>query len=268
MLWVLIVPAFAGKTDTMRIQSRLMDTVFFCTVITPDSYRHKPKKHYPVVYLLNGAGGSYRSWISKVPALISYADRYEMILACPDGGISSWYFDSPADTSKKYETFFATELILAVDKAYRTLAMPSGRAITGYSMGGHGALFLCLRHPDIWSACGGMSACVDMCPYPENWEIWKRLGPYEKNPGIWAEWSVTNMLHLAAKSRPAMIIDIGTGDFFYDQNREMHRKLLSIGVEHDYIERPGVHDWKYWINAVEFQLLFFHKYFEMSLAVR
>ena len=35
-------------------------------------------------------------------------------------------------------------------------------------------------------------------------------------------------------------------------------------VKHDYIERPGKHDWQYWSNAVEYQLYFFKKYFQRN----
>jgi enterochelin esterase-like enzyme len=58
-----------------------------------------------------------------------------------------------------------------------------------------------------------------------------------------------------------MIIDCGTDDFFIDVNRNLHKALLERKIPHDYIERPGGHNWEYWSNAVHYQALFFHRYF-------
>jgi len=54
-----------------------------------------------------------------------------------------------------------------------------------------------------------------------------------------------------------MIIDCGTEDFLLDINRQMHQLLLEAGVAHDYIERPGAHNWEYWTNALPYHFLFF-----------
>ncbi len=46
----------------------------------------------------------------------------------------------------QYETFVASELVTWVDNKYKTIKNRTGRAITGLSMGGHGALYLAFRH--------------------------------------------------------------------------------------------------------------------------
>jgi hypothetical protein len=33
-------------------------------------------------------------------------------------------------------------------------------------------------------------------------------------------------------------------------------------IDHDYTERPGAHNRDFWGNSVDYQLLFFKKYFE------
>ncbi len=54
------------------------------------------------------------------------------------------------DPSMKYETYVSKELIAAIDAKYPTIADNKGRAITGLSMGGHGAFYLAFRHQDVW----------------------------------------------------------------------------------------------------------------------
>jgi enterochelin esterase-like enzyme len=36
-------------------------------------------------------------------------------------------------------------------------------------------------------------------------------------------------------------------------------------IPHDYIERPGKHDWNYWRNAVQYQLLYFSRFFQQQV---
>ncbi|MFI5130068.1 MAG: esterase family protein, partial [Chitinophagales bacterium] len=64
------------------------------------------------------------------------------------------------------------------------------------------------------------------------------------------------------KDSVAIIIDCGTEDFFYGINHALHEKMVKLKIPHDYIERPGKHDWYYWANAVRYQLLFFRNYFD------
>jgi S-formylglutathione hydrolase FrmB len=59
----------------------------------------------------------------------------------------------------------------------------------------------------------------------------------------------------------AMIIDCGTEDFFFAVNEAFHQKLLEKNIAHDYIVRPGKHDWNYWRQALPYQLLFFNRFF-------
>jgi pimeloyl-ACP methyl ester carboxylesterase len=50
-----------------------------------------------------------------------------------------------------YETYISQELIREIDGRYRTFTNRENRAITGYSMGGWGALHLGLKFPDVFS---------------------------------------------------------------------------------------------------------------------
>jgi S-formylglutathione hydrolase FrmB len=118
-------------------------------VITPDSY--KEAKALPVVYLLHGYSGNYADWITKAAGFEKAVDLYNMIIVCPDGN-NSWYWDSPLDEKYKYETYVSGELVKWVDGRYKTIKSREGRAITGLSMGGHGALYLALKHQDIFGA--------------------------------------------------------------------------------------------------------------------
>jgi len=148
-----------------------------------------------------------------------------------------------------------------IDAHFKTIKNRSGRAITGLSMGGHGALYLAFKHQDIFGAAGSMSGGVDMRPFPLNWGIAKKLGAYAAFPEHWDRNSVINCTHLLTPGSLSLMIDCGTGDFFYKVNCNLHEKLLLNNIPHEFISRPGEHNFKYWSNAVAYQLLFMSKYF-------
>jgi S-formylglutathione hydrolase FrmB len=231
-------------------------------VIKPDN--QSPESIFPVVYLLHGHGGNYSSWIKQVPELKAYADLYQVLIVCPDGGISSWYFDSPEDPASRYETYVAKELVNLIDKQYSTVKGPKGRAITGLSMGGHGALYLAFKHSTVFGAAGSMSGGLDLRPFPNNWSIASHLGKYSDNPARWDSSSVINLTHLLTPKTLQLLIDCGTQDFFYGVNIAFHEKLIERNIPHDFISRPGVHNWDYWRNAVKYQLLFMSNFFSST----
>lgn len=250
--------ASAATVDTILTYSNSMKKNIKAVVIQPSDKGSKTA--LPVVYLLHGHGGNYANWLTRVPQLKEYSETHDLMIVCPDGDTSSWYFDSIKLPQSKYETYIATELVSWIDKHYPTIKNKSGRAITGLSMGGHGALYLAFKHQDIFGAAGSMSGGLDLRPFPK-WNIASHLGTYAENPANWENNSVINMTHLLTPGALQLIIDCGTEDFFYKVNTAFHEKLLDRNIPHDFISRAGTHNWDYWRNAVQYQLLFFDDFF-------
>ncbi|GAF01945.1 alpha/beta hydrolase [Saccharicrinis fermentans] len=163
--WILFVfvCSKAANIDTLMVYSKSMGKTLPNLVITPDGYSSK-QKAYPVVYLLHGAGGDFMAWLKKVPDLPKYADQYDFILICPEGGKTSWYFNSPVDKEMQFETYITQEVVPEVDNNYHTVKNKEGRAITGFSMGGHGAFIFLL---ETWTYGGRQEVPVeDWISYP------------------------------------------------------------------------------------------------------
>jgi S-formylglutathione hydrolase FrmB len=251
---------FAVSVDTAGIYSNRMQKLIKCVIVKPDAY-NKGQKHFPVVYLLHGYSDRYDTYVKTIPAIKVYADEMQLMIVCPDGGFSSWYFDSPVDSTYKYESYISNEVVNYIDANYRTIPDRNHRAIVGHSMGGHGALYLALRHPDIFGAAGSMSGGVNLVPFPGEWDISKRIGNAQTHQMNWQNRSVVNMIGQFPSQAMKIMIDCGVDDFFCQVNRQLHEKMLELKIPHDYIERPGNHSWDYWGNAIEYQLLFFKKNF-------
>jgi S-formylglutathione hydrolase FrmB len=252
----------AAIVDTVITYSPSMKKNIKAVVITPDNYA--TMKAFPVVYLLHGHGGNYADWVIKAKGFEKAADLYQLIIVCPDGN-NSWYWDSPVDSTYKYETYISKELVTWIDANYKTIKDRKARGITGLSMGGHGGLYLSLKHQDVFGAGGSMSGGVDIRPFPNNWDMASRLGKLSEKPETWDKYTVVNLLHLYKPKSLALIIDCGTDDFFFSVNEYLHQQLLYRNIAHEYIVRPGAHNWPYWINAVQYQLLFMSTYFNGQL---
>ena len=258
LIAVIVSPVFA-QVDTVLVHSPSMNKDIKNVIVVPSNY-DKSKK-YPVVYLLHGHGGSHNTWITRTkPTLLDDVTRMGVIAVCPDAE-NSWYVDSPVDPTYKYETYITKELIPYMDKNYSTEASPKGRAVTGFSMGGYGGLWLGINHPELFGACGSMSGGTDILPYTKQWNLHKRFGNYKENPEVFEKFNLMNQVHLIEPGMIKIIIDCGVDDYFFAINEKFHEKLVYMKVEHDYITRPGKHTHAYWNNAIDYQFLFFMKHF-------
>ncbi|MCR8559562.1 esterase family protein [Mucilaginibacter sp. BJC16-A38] len=249
----------AATVDTVLTHSAAMNKDLKAVVIRPDSY--SANKKFPVLYLLHGFSGNYSDWILKVPSIRSLSDQYNLIIVCPDGGFASWYFDSPVSKEWQFETYVAVELVNWVDKHYSTIQNRNGRAITGLSMGGHGAFYLAFKHLNTFGAVGSMSGGVDIRQFSDAFGVEQVLGKYSEYPERWEKNSVINMLYMIKPNSLAITFDVGYDDFMYPSNEALHKELMYRKIQHDYTVRPGAHTWEFWGNSINYQALFFSRFF-------
>lgn len=265
VLLMVVMPADAQRVDTVNVHSNAMDRDIPNLVILPAGY--KDAYAMPVVYLLHGHGDNFTQWYKRTqPELPQLATQYGIIIVCPEGE-RSWYFDSPVNPKSQFETYVSTELVSFIDSHYKTIAHAWARAITGFSMGGHGGLWLGIRHPDVYGSCGALSGGVDFRAFPDNWNIKDQIGEYKDYKEVWDR---STVLSLADKVKPGqrICIDCGVDDFFYPCNVALHEALLKNKVPHDFTVRPGGHSHDYWRNAILYQLLFFTESFKSAASKR
>ena len=256
------LPLYAYQTDTYTFKGKKTAIEKPVTVTIPDGYQESKK--YNVIYVLHGYSGNHSDW-TKLTDIEKLADQYDVIIVNPDGNYGSWYLDSDIDKSSQYETYIAEDLVNYIDSTYSTNRSKSGRAITGLSMGGFGALHIAINNQARFAAVSGMSAGVDVRPFSAEFDLAKVLGSYAENKEKWDSIAIINNLHKIAAGNTAwkkgadtlpIMFDIGVGDFFIEQNRALHQAMLDLRIRHDYIERPGIHDWHYWNKVIAYQFLF------------
>lgn len=167
-------------------------------IYLPPSYDASPSKRYPTLYLLHGFGGDGRTWLGDGPrtfnikplldSVMSSGRAREMIVVAPSarnayGG--SFYVNS--EVTGKWEDYIYRDLVGYVDANYRTLARASSRGIAGHSMGGYGAVFLGMRHPETFSVFYALSPCClglegDMSEANPTWARVLRITAREQVP--------------------------------------------------------------------------------------
>lgn len=255
----------AATVEDFEVKSEKMNRAIKVTVIAPNGYAKGTDK-LPVVYLLHGHGDNNRTWLEKVPEIQESADQNNLLLVCPNAQ-DSWYFDT-LEPDFQFETFTSRELVEWVDSHYRTIADRTGRAITGISMGGHGAWYLALRHRNVFGAIGSLGGGLDL--RPEKVPDWivkciTRMGT-ENAPEKLEPLAVTNLIGDLKDGEFFIYIDVGDSDFFAPCNRLFHEKLITQGVSHIYVERVGVHQWEYWRNEIRPQLRSFGLWFKKNQA--
>ncbi|MER5813609.1 alpha/beta hydrolase family protein [Streptomyces sp. NPDC002033] len=108
-------------------------------VLLPDDY-HYSGRTYPVLYLLHGGLQDFITF--DVAGVRAWTAGKPIIVVMPDGGQAGWY-SNPVSSNvgpRNWESFHINQLIPWVDANFRTFAEYDGRAVSGFSMGGFGAL--------------------------------------------------------------------------------------------------------------------------------
>ena len=218
-----------------------------CMVILPDEQAGPGP--YPVFYLLHGLSDDHTAWTRRT-SLERYIEGLPMIVVMPDGG-RGWYTDSSVEPTGAFETFILHDLIPFIDRTFQTRTDRGGRVIAGLSMGGYGAMKLVLKFPEVFCAAVSHSGAL---VNPE-----ERGGTYAGSElhrifGDSPAGGANDVFALAERldpaRKPVLRIDCGTEDYLLEHNRRFHRHLDRLGIEHEYAEFPGGHNWQYWDEHV------------------
>ncbi|MDQ1374131.1 MAG: hypothetical protein QOJ09_1469, partial [Actinomycetota bacterium] len=152
-------------------------------VILPDGYAENPCRTYPVLYLLHGAGDTYRTWVENTD-VVAFTKQFPMIVVMPDSGRNAeagWYSDWK-DGSRQWEQFHMDVLPAFIDSTYRTEGA-GHRLIAGLSMGGFGTMSYAARHPGMFKAAASFSGAVDtMYGFPLSGPGFAAAHPYFGTP--------------------------------------------------------------------------------------
>lgn len=110
-------------------------------ILLPDDYFSAWWRRYPVLYLLHGGAQDFRKFDLE-DDIRSLTVGRGLIVVMPDGGPAGWYCNPVTSYAgpHNWESFHIGQLLPWVEANFRTFAEYNGRAVSGFSMGGFGAL--------------------------------------------------------------------------------------------------------------------------------
>jgi enterochelin esterase-like enzyme len=209
--------------------------------------------------LLHGVYGSNWSWAFNGGAHVAAREMVQsgairpMALVMPSDGLygeGSGYCALPA---RDCERWIVDDVIGCAREEFACFGPQSPIFLSGFSMGGFGALRLGAKYADRFRAIGGHSSVTHF----DQLSIFANdpSGAYHSVPA-----EERSVLHWMKKNRaflPPVRFDCGADDRLVEFNRQLHRELEAEGIPHEYVELPGTHSWDYWHAQLREMLKFF-----------
>lgn len=263
-----------GSLQSASIGKELKFAVQF-----PPSYDSDTKRRYPVLYFLHGMFGNEREFerrgvASAIAKLREDGKIGEFVIVSP-AGENSFYLN--AKNGPQYEDAIIKDLIPYVEKTYRVMTTPSGRAIQGISMGGWGALLLAFKHPEMFSTVTTHSAALFAeLPHPQGTDrrsqfTLQLIGKIFGDPPDEEFFRTVNPMFVVEanaaavkKSGIKIYFDCGEQDRygFQESNKVFDEKLTKLGIAHEFHLFPGNHGWEYMISVADHSYTFLWKNFK------
>jgi S-formylglutathione hydrolase FrmB len=258
-----------SRMDCSALNSRILKRAVRYCVYVPSGYdagqaQHPPRR-YPVLYFLHGLGDNEQTLFNSggwtvLDDLRAQHKMGDFLIVAPEGRRS--FFVNSADGSVRYSDFLLEEFIPQLESKYRVRAGRAGRAITGVSMGGYGALRFAFAHPELFSAVSAQSAAL-ISESPQQLDAASQsgvpvlgvLGPVFGKPIDVRHWSENSPFALAKKNaeglrKLAIYFNCGQNDDYGFEKgaAALHEELLKERVKHEYHPYSGDHSLQYFLT--------------------
>jgi len=229
---------FGGWQDVYRHESEVLGcTMDFAVYLPPQA----DASELPVLYWLSGLTCNEQNFITKAGAQ-RYAAEHGIVLVAPDtsprgdgvadadgydlGQGAGFYLNAtqaPWAAHYRMHDYVVDELPALVEANF---PVTDARAISGHSMGGHGALVAALRNPRRYRSVSAFSPIVapSRVPWGE-----KAFAAYlGDNREVWKVWDATELVASASERLP-LLVDQGEADEFLAE--QLRPELLRVACE-------------------------------------
>lgn len=203
------------------------------SIYLPPAARDRP---VPVLYWLSGLTCTDENFVQKAGAQ-RFASKHGIAIVCPDtsprgddvpvdeseswdfGQGAGFYLDatqSPWAMNYHMYDYITSELPILIEDSF---PVSDARAISGHSMGGHGALTIALKNPGRYKSVSAFAPIVAPTQVPWGQKAFRGfLGPDRES---WAQYDTCALL-AGAEERLPLLVDQGTADDFLDEQLKPH----------------------------------------------
>jgi S-formylglutathione hydrolase len=221
----------------------------------------------PVVWYLSGLTcthanvtekGEYRAVCAELGLIFIAPDtspRGEEVPTAPEGqwdfGVGAGFYvdatEEPWSANYRMWTYVTDELPAMVAAEFPVDM--SAQAITGHSMGGHGALTIALRNPDRYGSVSAFAPIV--APGQVPWGQKALSGYLGEDRAAWRKHDAVALIEDAARV-PELLVDVGDTDPFLDKELRpelLERACADAGIALTLRLQPGYDHSYYFIST-------------------
>ena len=225
---------FNGRQEVWQHASSTLGCAMKFAVYLPPQAQHAA---CPVLYWLSGLTCTEQNFIHKAGAQ-RYAAEHGVILVAPDTsprgegvadadgydlGLGAGFYlnatQAPWAAHYRMHDYVVDELPALVDAHFPT---SSARAISGHSMGGHGALVIALKNPGRYRSVSAFAPIVAPSQVPWGQKAFTAYLGDDRD--AWRAWDATALVH-GARERLPLLVDQGAADEFLEQ--QLRPELLQ-----------------------------------------
>ncbi len=242
----------------------LMRTVTFNAIVPVDKVAMPGQevsniKQYKTLYLLHGIFGNYTDWIANTRIAL-WAQERDLVVVMPSGE-NKFYVDNQKSMDN-FSQFIGEELVEFTRNLLPLSRKREDTYIAGLSMGGYGACVTGLNFNDTFGYIGMLSAAMildgvhtatddDPIPFRRKSYYESVFGDVDKIIGSEKDnMALITKLKEQNASIPNIYQVCGIQDFLIEPNRMYHEFLKENNVDVYYEEWDGIHDWKFWDEAI------------------
>ncbi len=245
---------FGGFQDVYQHESKTLGCLMNVGIYFPEE---ATTKKLPVLYWLSGLTCTEQNFITKAGAQ-RYASEHGVILVAPDTsprgegipneeaydlGIGAGFYVNATQGkwAKNFQMYdyIVHELPALIEGNF---SVSHKRGIFGHSMGGHGALMIALKNPDLFQSVSAFSPIV--APSQVAWGQKAFTAYLGTDKSAWAEYDTVELIPKATKRLP-LLIDQGLGDEFLETqltpellkaacDKSGHDLKLNLRESHDH----------------------------------
>jgi putative tributyrin esterase len=261
--------AAQSRIECNALKSHILKEVVRYCVYVPAGYdvgaKQQPARRYPVLYFLHGLGDNEQTLFNSggwtlLDDLRNQHRMGDFLIVSPEG--KRTFYVNSSDRSVRYSDFFLQEFMPYIEKTYSIRAGQPGRAISGISMGGYGALRMAFAHPELFSAVSAQSAAL-FTESPQELNGVSRTGtgltqvlaPVFGNPIDVAHWNDNSVFVLAKRNAAALkklaiYFNCGQNDNYGFEKgaAALHAELDRENISHQYHAYPGDHSLEYFLS--------------------
>ena len=252
--WIPLDLKLRGKTMDLKIKSNALQDESYLRVYIPEGYDDESNKEYPLLILLHGYGGTYKSDWTQQNIIKKMADLQGLILVWPDGNvriekemIPCWYINSPKEDNAQMEDYIIKETIPYMERKFKVKKERKAHSIAGISMGGFGSFYLATKYNEYFSSAASLSAIHNIHPAKKIYALKKLVG--------WGNWSKKcyNTLKLIKKSKGcAYYFIIGNKEMgAYGDNYKLKKIMEDKNIPHKFRVYPGDHTNNFWRKYIQ-----------------